>query len=157
MGYSNALPKNPYLPALVSSSRTTSRATRRISSFNTSSTPGGTSSKYQNLLPACVVFSVSKEASSRIEISAWSERPLALAMASSFARKSGSSRIEYGGGRLSVFIVSNLPMVIQSIQVIVWSTLYYHLSYAMFGITKNYLGVQNEFGTEKTSTAFSTS
>ena len=60
--------------------------------------------------PLTGAFSSSrKEASSRIEISAWSDLPLALAMASSFALRSGSSRIEYGGGRLSVF----MPLIFQ--------------------------------------------
>lgn len=136
MGAGIACPEKNYLPALLSSSRISSRM--RASAM--SATDGRSS--------AC------KDASSLIEISAWSDRPLALAMASSFARRSGSSRIEYGGGRLSVFIASNLPMVVQSIQVIVWSTLYYHFLRAMFGTTKNYLGVHDEFGTEKTISPF---
>jgi len=80
MGYSTALPKKPYLPALVSSSRTTSSARRR------------TSSAVKDWLSAGAAFSPRKDSSSRIEISAWSDRPLALAMASSFARVSGSRR-----------------------------------------------------------------
>lgn len=121
MGYSNALPnKTSYSPDFVKAS------------FNSLSTSGYdpmggfnlafTNSSYIFLNPClikvctsasvmyglcCTGCSPCKEASSLIEISAWSDLPLALAMASSFARRSGSSRIEYGGGRLSVFILQS--------------------------------------------------